>query len=146
MPSSASQPVANGSTSKVKTDEVLTQTPQFVWRIYGEVGEVEVTGSGVLLNAGYGYLPDLKILLHDHKTGKTEKIDLEPDEYVDALPIMARNIGRVYERYAEVKGVKSVNHSTEDGLVNFEDAVKRHNLIDTMLKRWDNKQEGWTLQ
>ena len=79
MPSSASaasssQPVSNNSATTVKADDVLTQTPQFVWRIYGEVGEVEVTASGVLLSTTYGYLPDLKILLHDHKSGKTDKI------------------------------------------------------------------------
>jgi hypothetical protein len=144
--SSSSQPVSNNSATMVKADDVLTQTPQFVWRIYGEVGEVEVTASGVLLSTSYGYLPDLKILLHDHKSGKTEKINLEPDEFFDTLPAAARNIGRVYEKYAEVTGVKSVDHPTEDGLVSFGEAMKRHDLIDTMLKRWDDKQQGWTMQ
>jgi hypothetical protein len=52
----------------------------------------------------------------------------------------------VYEKYAEVTGVKSVDHPTEDGLVSFGEAMKRHDLIDTMLKRWDDKQQGWTMQ
>jgi hypothetical protein len=147
MPSSSSpQPVTNNSTTTAESNDVLTQTPQFIWRIYGEIGEIEVSGSGILLNVHYGYLPNSKILLHDHKTGKTEQITIPPDESFDNLPMIARNVGRLYERYAEVKGVKPVDNPTEDGLVSFEEALKRHDLIDTMLKRWDDKEEGWSLQ
>jgi predicted dehydrogenase len=113
------------------------ETPAFVWRIYGEIGEIEVTGSSMLLNVGYA--PGQKILLHDHRSQKTEEINIPVDNNIDSLPVPARNIGRVYEKYAEIRGKKSAE-PTENALVSFDEALKRHELIAEMLRRWDEGQ------
>jgi predicted dehydrogenase len=113
----------------VRGGKAFPSKPQFLWRIYGEKGEIEVTASGMLLNVGYD---DAQILLHDQSTGAIETVEVDKDE-VDELPLMARNIARVYEafRKGEVKGV-----------VDFEEAVKRHALLDEMYQHWDSGDQG----
>jgi predicted dehydrogenase len=106
--------------------------PQFLWRIYGEKGEIEVTASGPLLNVGYG---DEKILLHNQLTGKLETIEVEKDEW-DELPTQAKNIARLYEAF--YKG-------EVDGLLDFENTVKRHALIEDIYKHWDAGDQGRSL-
>lgn len=71
------------------------------------------------------------IRVHDQETGKLEEVTWEKDEW-DELPPPARNIGRLYEAYR--KG--------GDGLVEFEEAVKRHNMLDDMYKSWDEGTQG----
>jgi len=120
-----------------------TPTPPFIWRIYGETGEIEVSGSSCLLNVGYS--PDLQVRLHDHKSGKVEVISTPDNEFFAALPVASRNMGRVYDGYAELKGIKSTVGGTVEALVDFKEALKRHVLIDEALKKWDGGQQGWTL-
>lgn len=93
-------------------------TPGLVWTIYGEKGEIRVTSSGPFLQIGY---PDLAVSIHDF--AKDEVTEVEIPEDLEALPLPARNIARVYELQAE-------------GVVNcsFEDAVERHAFLDKVDK------------
>lgn len=104
--------------------------PRFLWRIYGDKGEIDVSASGMLLNSGYD---DSKVSLHDHETGKVEEIPVEKDEW-DELPLYARNIGRLYEAFRLGDKTK---------LPTVEEAYQRHVLIDKMLKHWDDGDQGW---
>jgi predicted dehydrogenase len=103
--------------------------PHFLWRIYGEKGEIEVTATGPLLNVGYG---DEQILLHDQLTGKVETIEVEKDEW-DELPSQAKNIARLYE---------AIQKGELEGVPHFEDSVKRHALIEDIYKHWDAGDQG----
>ena len=63
-----------------------------------------------------------KIEVHDFESDSVEEIEIPVDE-VDALPMNARNVGRVYRAFAN--GEISCN---------FEDAVDRHQLIDEVYR------------
>lgn len=56
-----------------------------------------------------------------------------------------RNIGRVYDGYAEQKGIKPKEDNHVEALVEFEQALKRHVLINSAMKKWDAGQQGWSL-
>lgn len=102
--------------------------PPNIWRIYGEKGEIDVTGPSLFFNV---VTDGVKIRLHDQESGSLEDVHWEKDEW-DDLPVPARNIGRLYE--AHRKG--------GDGVVEFEEAVKRHNMLDDMYKAWDDDNQG----
>jgi predicted dehydrogenase len=110
----------------------LPAGPQFLWRIYGEKGEIEVTASGALLNVGYG---DEQILLHDQLTGKVEAVEVEKDQW-EELPPQAKNIARLYEAFQK---------GEVEGVTDFEDIVKRHALIEDMYQHWDSGDQGRSL-
>ncbi|CZT45595.1 related to dehydrogenases and related proteins [Rhynchosporium secalis] len=101
-------------------------TPGLEWRIYGENGEIRVSGSGPFLNVGY---PDIKIEVVDFDLSggdedKVEVVEIEKDEFDgEEWAQYSRNVARLYEELAEGK----INCS-------FEDAVERHELIDGMYK------------
>jgi hypothetical protein len=92
-----------------------------------------------------GYMPGEKIIVHDHETGEVEEVSFPDSEFFADIPGMGRNIGRVYDGYAEMKGIKPKEDNHVAALVDFEEALKRHVLIDTALKRWDDGEQGWSL-
>jgi predicted dehydrogenase len=106
-------------------------TPGLDWRIYGETGELRVTASGPFLQIGY---PDTKVEVHNFEHDKLEEVEIPRDdldvEGGDAYGgFAARNVGRLYRELA--KG--QVNCS-------FEDAVERHEFLETLYfenKYWD---------
>jgi predicted dehydrogenase len=113
----------------IRGGRAFARAPKFLWRIYGEKGEIEVTASGGGLNVGYD---DEQILVDDFGTGEVEKVGVEGDEW-DELPRQARNVARLYE--ALRKGEK-------DGIVSFEEAVGRHEVIDGMYEAWEKGEQG----
>lgn len=106
--------------------------PQFLWRIYGDKGEIEVSGpSGFLNTVAPG---DMKILVHNQASGEVEEVKPEKDEFdVEFGDIQnhALNIGRVYEAYR--KGGE---------FVSFEEAVARHDLLADLYASWDSGEQG----
>ncbi len=101
--------------------KAFKRTPGQDWRIYGEKGEIRLTASGPFLQVGY---PDIAIAVHDLASDEVEQIDIGKDPFDDFnLPV--RNVARVYEAIAS--GDSSI-------LCDFEEAVERHRLIDTLYK------------
>lgn len=92
------------------------------WRIIGEKAELRLTTSSWTLNVGS---PRTKIELFDAATGVVEIIAIEKDQW-DSLLIPAQNIARLYEAYRLKKWYPDFNW-----------AVKRHEVIDTLFKRFD---------
>lgn len=107
--------------------------PNCLWRIFGSKGEIDVESDSLMLNVK---TEGVKLRLHDQETGEVEEITVDKDGLED-LPQPAQNIGRVYEAFAkgDPKGV----------LVSFEDAFRRHVIIEKMLEHWDNGDQGWKL-
>lgn len=107
--------------------------PKFLWRIFGSKGEINVESEMPLLNTR---CEGVKIRVYDSESGSVEEVPLDKDGLED-LPQPAQNIGRVYEAFAmgDPKGV----------LVSFEDAYRRHVLIERMLEHWDSGEQGWKL-
>ncbi len=94
-------------------------TPGMDWRIYGETGEIRLTGSGPFVQIGY---PDMKAEVFDFQSNEVRAVELPRDEF-EELGMPGRNVGRVYKAFAEGKIVCS-----------FEDAVERHRLIYQMYR------------
>lgn len=107
--------------------------PKFLWRIYGTRGEIDIGADGMLLNVKTS---GITIRIYDHESQKVEEVPVDKDGFED-LPGQAQNIGRVYEAFATGDENKV--------LVTFEDAFKRHVLIQKMLEHWDEGDQGWKL-
>jgi predicted dehydrogenase len=95
-----------------------------LWRIYGEKGEIQVTGSNSFLQITDG---DKKIELFDHASGKVEEVDAAKDDFSET-PLFGRNIARLYEAFADGKG-------TAEGVLDWEEALKRHQFVDEVYEK-----------
>ncbi|KAF2099742.1 NAD-P-binding protein [Rhizodiscina lignyota] len=104
--------------------DAFPSDPKLIWRVYGSTGEIQVTASGPSLSVGY---PDTELKLFDAESEKVEEVELEKSDFFDSLPLLGRNIGRLYEAFADGKG----------GYPDFEHALKRHRLLDEMERRAD---------
>lgn len=88
-----------------------------VWDIIGDKGQIRVTGGTIMFNIG---AENYRMQVKDYATGSVEKVPLAPK--LRQIPLLAQNVGMVYENYAE------------GGLVpTFEDAVKRHEFFNRVL-------------
>ena len=91
-------------------------SPGLEWRIYGEKGEIKITGPSAFIEI----VGTSSIQLHDFATDEIVEIALKNGAFAEMDPIN-RNLARVYEAIAA--GDKSL-------LCDFEDAVKRHHFIE----------------
>lgn len=105
-------------------------SPGFVWNIYGEEGEIEVTAPGVVLGVGFG--DSVSVKLHDHQKDTVQQIDWKVDDEENKLATAAQNVGRLYEAFAEGR---------ENDYANWEEAVKTHKLLEKMV---ESSQKGAT--
>jgi hypothetical protein len=99
-------------------------TPQFVFRVYGEDGEIEMAVAKGHVSIGGD---DQTVRVWDSRTNEVQVVDVEMDGDDDALaglPEVAQNIGRLYDAFYEQKG--------EGTYPDFAHAVKRHELLDQM--------------
>ena len=97
-------------------------TPGLVWRIYGEIGEIEVTASGCFLRIGY---PRMTLKLHDHKANTVEDIDWAVNDGFEEFPLQAQNVARLYEAFAD-------GRSSE--YVDWEEAIARKRLLEKIME------------
>jgi hypothetical protein len=94
--------------------------PGATWRIYGDHGELVLTAPAVVLNVTN---PETRLYAARNNDDEPQEIPVQGDEW-DRLPVMARNIARAYEAFA-------------DGgeYPDWEKAVLRHRMIDEMYQR-----------
>ena len=92
-------------------------TPGLLWRIYGEKGEIQVTGDGFMLQIGTS---NLEVKLHDHEKDTVESINWSDLSHHTDLPTVGQNVAGLYEAFADGK--------TGD-YVDWDNAVKLHELI-----------------
>jgi predicted dehydrogenase len=102
-------------------------TPNMQWWIQGSKGEIHLTSSSWSLNVGR---EDTKIEVFDRATGKVTEVKPERDEW-DELPVPAHNIARLYEAIRKGEWVPD-----------FEWAVKRHEILEEMWRRFDESQKS----
>jgi predicted dehydrogenase len=107
----------------MRMGKAFPNTPTLTWNVLGTKGEIRVTANTMLNNA----LPGQKLEVFDHEKDSVEVVDLESGRQVEELPIFAKTVGEVYERYAN--GAMQV-----EGLVGFEEAVELHRVIDGIEK------------
>ena len=105
---------------------VFKRTEGVLWRIYGEKGEIQVTGQDPFLHLSED---NYKIEVFDHQSGETEVLEVEKDEWsgeVSNTRNVARNVARLYEGFTEEKG-------EEEGVFGWEVAVEKHKFVDDVL-------------
>ncbi|KAL2755506.1 hypothetical protein ACRALDRAFT_1064402 [Sodiomyces alcalophilus JCM 7366] len=94
--------VADGATLSVhfRNGAPFKGEPAFVWSVLGEKGEVRVTiPSGPHLQMGHEEDQAL-IKVYDFATDSVEDVQWEWQDWQKELPLRARNVGEMYERYA----------------------------------------------
>lgn len=100
--------------------------PPLRWNMYGTQGELEVVNPGFM--AASVIKPGARIRLHEFQTNEVQNIDWSLGDAAEKnLPPPAQNVSRLYEAFA--------NGETEK-LVSFEEAVKRHRMVDEMEKEF----------
>jgi predicted dehydrogenase len=96
------------------------------WRIYGDKGAIQVTGAD-----SYLQIADANVTVKLFEYGKEglEEITAEKDEWSgDEYSLYSKNMARLYEAFADGKGVAK-------GVLGWEDAVKRHALVEELYKK-----------
>lgn len=107
--------------------------PGLTLTINGEKGELLVT-----IGERFLFLEDpASILLHDHVTDEVKEIKWDWNDWQKELPIKARGVAELYERYAEwvESGKSQVNSGRE--WPTLEDAVTRTKQFETIFAQYD---------
>lgn len=128
--------VAEGATLSVnfRNGTPFKGSPSFVWTINGEKGEIEVVSpSGPYLMSD-SYSAPIVVRLHDFESDTVSDVAWDWKEWQHELPIRARNVGEVYERYAE-----TITGKGAPAWPNLEDGVKRMREIDELLQQFDRQ-------
>ena len=87
-----------------------------------------------------------EIRFHDFETGQVRNVDWEVGDIWEReeLEVPARNIARVYEAFAEKLG-GAEGDGDEEGegkLADFDEALKRHRMVDAMEKSSEERRVG----
>lgn len=98
----------------------------FVWTINGEKGEIRLVAQGGPAIQAMGHEQHLDIEVYDFASDEVKSVPWKWGRD-DGLPVIARNIGALYEAYAS--GDDS-QHPT------FEHGAKRHQQLDAMLEKF----------
>jgi predicted dehydrogenase len=96
------------------------------WRIYGDKGAIQVTGADSYLQIADG---NVTIKLFEYGKEGLEEVHLDKDEWSgDEYSLYSKNMARLYEGFADGKG-------TAEGVLGWEDALKRHALVEELYKK-----------
>ncbi|OLN85176.1 Galactose/lactose metabolism regulatory protein GAL80 [Colletotrichum chlorophyti] len=114
--------------------------PAFIWRIVGEKGEIEVESpSGPYLHSD-SYDEPIAIRVHDHERDVVQEVPWSWEKWQEELPIRARNVGEVYERYARWVKAGKEEVEEDDRWPTLEDAVVRMRELDVLFERFDRQE------
>ncbi len=102
--------------------------PALEWTINGERGEIRIISpQTTFIQVGDPSSPRI-IEVHDFESNEVEKLEWEWEPWQQELPFPARNIGRLYEDFAAVKGT-----GLEENYLTFETAAAIHEQLDQLL-------------
>ncbi|KAI7534308.1 hypothetical protein KC331_g12633 [Hortaea werneckii] len=100
-------------------------TTPLIWTITGEKGQIRLSAeSGSLIQTNTSGPMSLQLYMSD--SDKVQDASWGWEDWQAALPHRARNIGKLYEVFAEDK-------MAEYGVADFDTAVKRHQEMDALL-------------
>ncbi|KAK6226425.1 oxidoreductase family protein [Colletotrichum tabaci] len=113
--------------------------PAFVWRIVGEKGEVEVESpSGPYLHSD-SYDEPIVIRVHEHGSDEVADVPWGWETWQEELPVRARNVGEVYERFARWVELGRGEVEGDGGWPTLQDAVLRMRELDTLFQHFDKQ-------
>ncbi|KAM3450637.1 hypothetical protein MY3296_005908 [Beauveria thailandica] len=102
----------------------------FVWTINGEKGEIRLTS---VHGPTFHTAADNKTVtleVHDFESDQVQTIEWDWSGWEAELPMVARSIGTLYDRYA------SGLNDGADGLPSFQTALHRHEQLEALLNQW----------
>lgn len=109
-------------TLRFRRGEPFKGEPGLVWTIEGDKGELRlIAPSGPAINA-MAYGQPVTIEVHDYDTDEVSPVEWSWYDWQEELPIASRNIGALYEVFAEGGAYPT-----------FQDALRRHEQIDGFL-------------
>lgn len=123
----SSENTAQGATVHIslRRGQPFKGEPGLVWTINGEKGEIRlVAPGGPALQA---FAESVAIDIYNYETDDVEKVEWNYGRFSE-LPVPARNIGALYEAYADGDTTKYPD---------FDHALKRHNQLDGILSGFD---------
>ncbi|KAI1029472.1 hypothetical protein LB504_010817 [Fusarium proliferatum] len=104
-------------------------SPHLSIAIAGEKGEIRVqVFTGTTLHGASAYEKPVVVEVHDFERDVVEQVEWKWEEWQQNIPLLARGVAAVYEAFAE---------GDWDGLVSFEEALKRHEQLEGLLGQWD---------
>ena len=105
-------------------------SPGLIWRIQGELGQIEVTADGSFPHLGY---KKMDIRIHDFESDNVTAVDWKAQESrsTQALHAPAADIGEIYEAFA-----RGNSHT------DWAEAVRRQEMIDEVFKSHELHQAG----
>ncbi|EFQ36646.1 oxidoreductase family protein [Colletotrichum graminicola] len=105
-----------------------------VWRIVGEKGEVEVESpAGPYLHSD-SYDEPVVIRVHDHERDEVEEVSWDWEGWQKELPVRARNVGEVYERFARWAEAGRGNVEEDGQWSTVQDAFLRMRELEALLQ------------
>ncbi|KAG7420336.1 Galactose/lactose metabolism regulatory protein GAL80 [Fusarium oxysporum f. sp. rapae] len=108
-------------------------SPHLSITIAGEKGEIRVqVFTGTTLHGASAYEKPVVIEVHDFERDVVEQVEWKWEEWQQDIPLLARGVAAVYEAFEE---------GEEDGLVSFEEALKRHEQLEGLLGQWDEDRD-----
>ncbi|KAH6688015.1 oxidoreductase family protein [Plectosphaerella plurivora] len=128
--------VAEGATLSVswRNGTPFKGSPSFDWTINGEKGEIQVLSpSGPYLHSD-SYSAPIVVRLHDFASDEVSEVAWDWKDWQHELPIRARNVAEVYERYAE-----TVTGKGSPAWPSLNDGVKRIRELDELLQQFDRQ-------
>lgn len=112
----------------IRHGQTSPNAPNLIWSIMGTKGEIRVTSASAL-NLG---LPTEKIEVLNFEKNAMEVVEAPYADKVKDFMMFANNVGTMYELYAN-------GGSADQGLVDFEQAVAVHRIIDAIEKSSEGK-------
>ncbi|KAH7400826.1 oxidoreductase [Phaeosphaeria sp. MPI-PUGE-AT-0046c] len=112
----------------IRHGQTSPNAPNLIWSIMGTKGEIRVTSASAL-NLG---LPTEKIEVLDFEKNAVETVEASYAEEVKDFMMFANNVGTMYELHAN-------GGCAEQGLVDFEQAVAVHKIIDAIERSSEGK-------
>ncbi|KAK1579154.1 oxidoreductase family protein [Colletotrichum navitas] len=108
--------------------------PALVWRIVGEKGEVEVESpAGPYLHSD-SYDEPVVVRVHDHERDEVEEVSWDWEGWQKELPVRARSVGEVYERFARWVEAGRGDVEEDGRWPTVQDAVLRMRELETLLE------------
>jgi predicted dehydrogenase len=131
--------VADGATlSQIfRAGPPFKSQPAVTWTINGTKGELMITVQGQYLHSHS--VDPITILHHDHATNEVKEVQWDWSEWQKELPVRARIIAEVYERYAEWWEGGKVEVRKGREWPSLEDAVDRMEEFAEMFGQFDGK-------
>ena len=123
LPGSALVSEGANLTIRFRRGEQFKGDPGLVWTIEGDKGELRlISPSGPALNAR-AYDEPVTIEVHDYASDEVTSLEWSWYDWQEELPVTSRNIGALYEVYADGGEYPTFQH-----------ALERHEQIDSFLR------------